>query len=606
MKLPRLVVAIASSVAFLGVTLPAHAFETFDIRVIGTEESELRGRLLSASALSAAQRDNVSDAQDVMSAALSDYTRMLETLYASGYYGGTVSIRVDGREAAQIPPLQRPDAIQAIEVRVDPGPPFRFGVAQVAPLPGGVQLPEAFRRDERARADTVRAAVDTGVEGWRKAGHAKVEVADSSLTADHARQILDARVRLLPGPLVRFGSLRVTSQSNVRQERIRQIAGLPEGERFSPEALEAAARRLRRTGAFRSVALSEGETLGPGNTMDVDVQLVDEKPRRFGAGAELSSLEGLTLSGFWLHRNLLGGAERFRVDAEVSDIGARSSGMDFSLGARLERPAIWGPDTDLYLETELEYLDEPAFRTDRIMAGIGARWRISETLTFDQGIAVEHERVRDVFARRLGPGRREITLATFPARLTWDRRDDILDATDGTYLRAGLKPFVNLGGSADGARLSFDGRAYRSLDGDGDFVLAGRMQFGALFGPSLNRAPADYLFYSGGGGTVRGHPYQSLGVDLGGGDMTGGRSFVGLSMELRARVSGNISVVGFADAGYIGSESFYDDSGEWHSGGGVGLRYDTPVGPIRLDLAGPLSGDTGDGMQLYIGIGQAF
>ena len=105
---------------------------------------------------------------------------------------------------------------------------------------------------------------------------------------------------------------------------------------------------------------------------------------------------------------------------------------------------------------------------------------------------------------------------------------------------------------------------------------------------------------------MRGQPYQSLNVDQGGGAASGGRSFLGLSAELRAKVTDSISLVGFADAGYIGSESVYDGSGRWHSGAGLGLRYDTSVGPIRLDIAGPLTGSTGEGVQVYIGIGQAF
>ena len=137
-------------------------------------------------------------------------------------------------------------------------------------------------------------------------------------------------------------------------------------------------------------------------------------------------------------------------------------------------------------------------------------------------------------------------------------------------------------------------------------MLAGRAQLGALVGPDILDTPPDFLFYSGGGGTVRGQPFQSLFVDLGGGRGIGGRSFVGVSGELRAKVTDRISLVGFADAGYIGEESFYDGSGAWHSGAGVGLRYDTTVGPIRLDVAGPVSGSTGDGVQVYIGIGQAF
>jgi len=105
---------------------------------------------------------------------------------------------------------------------------------------------------------------------------------------------------------------------------------------------------------------------------------------------------------------------------------------------------------------------------------------------------------------------------------------------------------------------------------------------------------------------VRGQAYQSLGVPVGT-DMAGGRSFLGLSAEVRVGVTDSIGIVGFADAGYIGEEEFYDGSGIWHSGAGLGLRYNTAIGPVRLDVAVPTSGpDTDEKFQVYIGIGQSF
>ena len=106
---------------------------------------------------------------------------------------------------------------------------------------------------------------------------------------------------------------------------------------------------------------------------------------------------------------------------------------------------------------------------------------------------------------------------------------------------------------------------------------------------------------------MRGHDYQSLGVDVGLDELAGGRSFLGLSAELRIRTEGALGYVGFVDAGYIGQEEFPDGSGEWHSGAGIGIRYDTGIGPIRVDFAVPVTGDDSDSnFQIYIGIGQSF
>jgi len=113
--------------------------------------------------------------------------------------------------------------------------------------------------------------------------------------------------------------------------------------------------------------------------------------------------------------------------------------------------------------------------------------------------------------------------------------------------------------------------------------------------------------YSGGGGTVRGQPYQSLGVTASNGEFTGGQSFAAASVELRASVRENIGVVGFYDAGFVTEESGFAGESDWHAGAGVGLRYNTGIGPIRVDVATPVTGDdAGRDYQFYIGIGQAF
>ncbi|MDA0720755.1 MAG: BamA/TamA family outer membrane protein, partial [Proteobacteria bacterium] len=149
-----------------------------------------------------------------------------------------------------------------------------------------------------------------------------------------------------------------------------------------------------------------------------------------------------------------------------------------------------------------------------------------------------------------------------------------------------------------------------SFGADDGFTLAARGLVGSLLGAPTAEAPADFLFYSGGGGTVRGQPYQSLGVQtqVGGQTVTtGGASFLAAQLEARYAIRDNIALVGFYDTGFVGDSAMPGESGAWHAGAGVGLRYTTGIGPIRLDLGTLASGDdAGDSLQLYIGIGQAF
>lgn len=573
------------------------------------EADALRPALESASLILDLSRGGTDPvAQDYVAAARADYRRLLTALYGEGHYGPTISILLDGREAAGIAPLDAPSRIQRIELRIDPGPPFTFGTASVTPLTPATSLPEGFARGEPARADLIRSAVSAGIAGWRDEGHARASATTESVTAIHPERRLDAAVTLDPGPQLTFGPLTVTGNQAVRTERIIAIAGLRQDHIFSPAELEAAANRLRRTGAFSAVALIEGDGPLQGFALPIEAQVTEALPRRLGAGAELSSTEGLRLSAYWMHRNFLGGAERFRVEGEIDDIGGGSGGIDYRIGLSYGRPATLRADTDLAARLDLRHLDEETYRLDQLSGEVTLRREVLSDLVVEGGPGFVTARERTGFRTR------DYTLLTFPLRATLDRRDDPLDARAGYFVSLDTTPFLGVAGGSDGARLYGDARLYRSFGTEDRVTLAARTQFGALFTDDILDAPADFLFYSGGGGTVRGQPYRSLGLDLtrdfGLGDQTvrtGGASFLGAQVEGRVRLGNSFGLVGFYDWGYVDNESLPTGEGDWHAGAGIGIRYDTGIGPIRLDIATPVTGrDAYEDIEIYIGIGQSF
>ncbi|TDQ56691.1 autotransporter assembly complex protein TamA [Phaeovulum veldkampii] len=564
--------------------------------------------LRGASVVNATRQTTAPDAQDLFAAARADYGRLLGALYAQGYYSGVIHILIDGREAAGIAPLDAPDQIGSMIVQVTPGPRFAFSRAAIGPLAANTGLPGAFAVGQPARSGAIVDAAAAGVSGWRQVGHAKAMVAAQQITADHRAAQLSADVRLAPGPRVRFGQLQMSGYNRMNPRRLAKIAGFPNGEVFDSDALDRVYLRLNRTGIFSSVALTEAERLGPGNTLDVALSVAEAPLRRFGFGAELSSLDGLNLSGYWLHRNLLGGGERLRLDGAIEGIGGQTDEADYKLGARLDRPATLSPDTSGFVTAEIARLHQEDYTSKRASVGVGFSHWFSETLSGEIALAATTSEVED----RVGgvvtrtTRFRQISL---PTALIWDSRDKPLDATQGFYIDAGATPFLGFDTTGTGAQVTADARAYWRPAAFGRVVLAGRVQIGSVLGSDLLETPREYLFYSGGGGTVRGQPYQSLGVNVLRGALSqqiGGRSFLGLSGEVRADLTDKIGAVAFYDAGHIGIDAAPGGEGEWHSGAGLGLRYDTGIGPIRLDVAAPVAGNTGEGVQVYIGIGQAF
>ncbi len=578
---------------------PAAAF-AFEITLDApAADDDLRARLEAGSLVFAARADGTTDGQDIVAAAQSDYKRLVSLLYERGYFGPSVRILVDGQEAASISPFAEMSDIRSVVISVEPGPQFRFGRTRVAPLAPETELPGEFASGEQAALSAIQKAAKAGVNGWRDQGHAKADVSGQSITANHRTTALDVDLSLAPGPRLTFGNLVYKGNSRVRDKRVREIAGLPTGETFDPDKAKRVATRLRRTGTFKSVDLREADQIGPDDTLDMTLALVDDLPRRFGFGGELESRDGISVSAFWLHRNITGAADSLRFDASVEQIAAQSGGTDWRLGGLYTRPATLGPDTDLTFGIEVKQEDEDLYFLRQAGSRIGLVRHFSDRLETRVGLGFRLSEVDDNY------GHREFAIYAAPLGVTWDQRDNILDPTRGYYINAELVPYLGYSDAENGVYFESDMRAYRGLGANNRVILAGRLQLGSLFGPSLGETPPDLLFYSGGGDTVRGQPYQSNFVTVGG-ISSGGLSFVGLSGELRVRTTDTITAVAFYDAGFVGETSDITGAGKWHAGAGLGLRYNTGFGPLRVDLAAPISGGTGDGLQLYIGIGHAF
>lgn len=594
--LPALVLVVALGTA-------AHAFDGTSFSVAGSDD-DLADRLRAASVLLNAEKTEQTNAQDLFADARAEYAALLGGLYEAGHYSPVIHVLVDGREAADIPPLDAPSVIGDIRVTVDPGPRFAFGQARIAPLPPGTKLPKGFALGQPAESGVLREATASGIDAWRGLGRAKARVSAQDIVADHGTAQLFADVALDPGPRLRFGRLEITGQDRMRERRIRKIAGLPEGEVFDPAQLARAQTRLRRTGVFKSVSLTEDERITSPDLLGITATVVEQKPRHYSLGAEIMSLDGLTLSAGWLHRNLMGGGERLEIKAEVLNLGAQTSGTDILLGVKLDRPATLTPDTTLSFEAEFGRLQEADFSADVFAFSTQLTHVFSDQLTGRAGLSYGYAGITDNI------GTFTYRYLALPIGVTWDKRDSKVDASKGFYLDAEVKPYVGFGITDGAVRAKLDFRAYKALGDKERLVLAARFQAGSIFGGDLLDTPRDDLFYSGGGGTVRGQPYQSLGINVAraGGETTriGGSQFLAGSLEARVKVSDKIGIVGFVDAGRVDVGGFFNDAGDWHAGAGVGVRYATGVGPIRFDIAGPVGGDTGSGLQIYVGLGQAF
>ena len=593
-------IAVAWAALLVASVQPSLAFDALRLTVSGGDDT-LERNIRAASLLQSARDEGLSDPFEVYTVARAEYGQLIGLFYEAGYFAPRISVRIDGQEAADISPLSPPRTINVIEVTADPGPPFVFGRAEIAPLAPASRLLPEFSSGARASSATIRDAVGAALDDWRDLGHAKAAPAGQVINARHASAQLDATITLDPGPRVRFGQLRPDGQVRTRPERVIEIAGLPMGEVYSPQEMRRAAERLRATGTFASVALRQAEVLNPDGSLDISAALVEAPLRRIGVGIEFDTESGGKLTGFWLHRNLLGGAERLRIEGLLGGLGARQGGRDYRFQMDFARPATLTPDTTLTANLLLETEDERDFSARRIRGDVAFAHRFDDRLTATAGIGFLAERADFGPLRAV---RQDYRLLLLPLSATYDRRDNDRSTTRGIYARGEFTPFLGVQGSDSGARLYADLRAYRAFDSDARLVLAARAQIGAVFGASLRMTPRDFLFYSGGGGTVRGQPFRSLGVTSGG-VASGGQGFAALSLEARQRMTERLGIVAFVDTGRVSERALSGLSG-WHTGAGFGLRYESELGPLRLDIGFPVQGATRRGAQLYLGIGQSF
>lgn len=572
-------------------------------RVDGGDEKTER-LLRETSLISASLGEGRISGQDMLAAARADYARLLGVLYDDGYYSAVINIALDGVEAAQIAPLDAPETVKQIVVMVVTGKQFQFSRAAIAPLTPKSPISDEYRAGQPAGTGVIKSAAQSAVAAWRDYGYAKADVGGQQIVADHKQNTVDSQIEISPGVPVKFGKLNISGYERMEPRRLHKIAGFPEGEPFDPAEIDLVSKRLRRTGVFSAVTVEEAEFLGPDNTLDVNLTVVEQKPRRIGAGFEISNTEGAQLSAYWMHRNLLGGGEKLRFDAEISDIGADTSGKDAKITARIDRPATITADTTAYVEAELESRRDEDYDLDRGSIGVGFNHIFNDHLNADLAIKYEVSRVTDA------NGQTDFRVASFPTSVTWDKRDEPNNAKHGFYLNGQITPFKGFGVTGSGARTLGEGRTYYSIGEDDRFTFAGRARIGTIAGTKIAKTPRDYLFYSGGGGSVRGQPFESLGVTEIPGPTgpitTGGMSIANLNAELRWQFREKISLVLFADYGQVWAETGFSGNDGEHSGAGAGIRYDTPIGPLRFDIAAPTSGDTGSGAQFYLGLGQAF
>jgi translocation and assembly module TamA len=521
-----------------------------------------------------------------------DVERLMRVLRAFGYFDATVTPAIE-TEAT-------PARVTLAIVRGADYPVVAFDVVGTdgRPLPRemgvdptalGIALGRRYRAEEVESA-TQRVLADLGERAWPFA-----TMVERKIVVDRAAR--DVRITFVvdPGPATRFGAVDITGLADVDEAAVRELVPIRAGELARDSVLADTRRQLYRTGLFRSVQVTLDPPAADG-VAPVRIALEEAPLRTIGGGVRYDSTDGFGARAFWEHRNFFGERERFRSTIDVAQYRR-------ALDLTLTNPDFLAYDQDLVTSLSLADENFDAYDSRKAVGAIGLERRFDTVYSGRVGLSAEYSRIDDKIDTR------RFTLLGVPVGLRRDTTDDLLDPTEGSRLDVGITPYLDLTGETGPfTPMLLTGSTYFKFADDPRVILAVRGSIGSIQGPATSEIPADKRFYAGGGDTIRGFAYQQAGPLDAKGTPSGGRSVVTGGIELRVKVTEDIGIVPFVDAGTVDSGSVPDLANGVFAGAGLGLRYHTMVGPLRLDVATPIQGKRSSDapVQLYISLGQAF
>ncbi|MBD5647384.1 MAG: outer membrane protein assembly factor [Desulfovibrio sp.] len=568
--------------------------------------------------------------------ARADEETAVKLLHSQCYYDGNAAFTID--EAAS--PVK-------VTLTLTPGPRFTVGRADVHYEPPPV-IPDAFLHRTRVTgfwgleretlpapafpdsvpgvtvgepivADAMLAAVSAMPEALRRTGYPLAKVTESRYTVDPATRTLNADITINSGPPALMGKVEIHGNKEVNTCFLERLVPWTPGEEpWDDEMLTDYANSLRALGLFRSVEAApvtddmrlEHRVLGPdGKEGDVGVvpagiTVAEGPPRSVSASARYDTDTGFGVEGTWEHRNLFHNGERLTLDAPISQ-------QEIGLKAAFEKPAFLQRGQRLLANGAALWENTDAYQQESLKGEVGIDRRLARQWWGGIHLGAEGGWLKDNEHEK-----RPYGVIEPKAGIRHDSRNNKLNPSSGMEAELKLLPFSGFYEEFFGAfatTLSVAGyyAPYgKKPDGkiDDRLVLAGRVEGGAMPGASsLKSIPASLRYFTGGAGSVRGYAYQAIGPRDKEGDPLGGRSYQVVNLEARFMVAENVGIVPFLDGGMVYKDEFPQIIGDMDWGTGLGFRYYTPIGPVRLDVATPLHRIDGDPpVQVYISIGQSF
>jgi translocation and assembly module TamA len=572
----------------------------FAIEGIGTlpDATELMAAFTAQSALEA-DRKRTANAAQIVRRSRDDADLLAELLRSQGYYDATVEPRTSPGEGQLL-----------VVLAADPGARYHFASVE---LPGlatagadAARLREAFavKRGDPVIAEKVIAGGIALTTALGELGFAQASVGEQNIMVDHEAHVATLTLPVHTGPVASFGTIRVTGQPPFSARHVGVIARFRSGDRFERSKVDDLRRALIATGLIANADIKLVPA-NAGRTVDVAVNLEPAPSHTIAGEVGYGTGQGVRIEGSWSDRNFINPEGALTLRGVL--------GTKEQLGAvQLRRSNFGQRDQVLNLQLSASHREFDAYeaRTIQLLGNIERQsnfiWQKPWTWSYGGELLATDE--NGVFSDLGVKSTRTFLIAALPVSIGFDGSDNLLDPSRGFRLSGRVSPELSgHGGQFTYARAQFDASAYRPVSDR--VVVAGRVRLGTIFGAGVYDIAPSRRFYSGGGGSVRGYGYQQLGPKGVDGDPVGGRGLAEFAIEARIRLKqlgGNFGIVPFFDGGTLSSGE-WPDFGNWRFAAGLGARYYSSFGPIRIDVGVPLNRQRGDGpVAVTVSLGQAF
>jgi len=546
-----------------------------------------------------AERKHPANAAQIGRRANADADLLSQILRSQGYYDADVEPRTE----------KAGDDLRVV-LTVYPGPQYRFASVNLPGLntagPDASKLRAAFAvqpGDPVIAADVIAGGLAL-TQALGEEGFAGAKIGEQQVEVNHQSHLATLTLPVDPGPVARFGAIRVSGRPPFSAHHVAVIARFKRGDPFQRSKIE----DLRRALIATTLIANADIRLVPvqdGKVVDVDVRLEPAPSHTIAGELGYGTGQGASVQASWTDRNFLNPEGALTLSAIAGT-------TEQLLGAEFRRSNFGMRDQTLDLQTSVSHQKFAAYRAKTVLLGASIErqsnfiWQ--KPWTWSYGGLWLATRERGVFDASGIKDTRGFLIAALPLSLGYDGSDSLLDPTRGFRLSGRLSPEISFhGGKFTYARAQVDASAYHRVSDS--VVLAGRVRFGTIIGASAFDLAPSRRFYSGGGGSVRGYGYQQLGPKDVDGDPTGGRGLAEFGLESRIRLKsfgGNFGIVPFFDGGSLSTKATPDWK-DWRLAAGVGVRYYSTFGPIRIDFGVPLNRQKGDGpFAVTVALGQAF